>query len=99
VTGTPASTAGETIAVSDALTFETAARVLAASEPWFRPEAGPLTLDLAGATRVDSAGVALLLEWQERASRAGRPLKFVRAADQLRQIVQMSGLGEALNLG
>lgn len=99
MTGTPASTAGETIAVSDALTFETAARVLAASEPWFRPEAGPLTLDLAGATRVDSAGVALLLEWQERASRAGRPLKFVRAADQLRQIVQMSGLGEALNLG
>jgi phospholipid transport system transporter-binding protein len=99
VTGEQVSPPGETIAVRDALTFETAARVLAASEPWFRPQAGPLTLDLAGATRVDSAGVALLLEWQERAHRAGRPLKFVRAADQVRQIVQVSGLGEALNLG
>lgn len=99
MTGTQPTGAGETIAVSDALTFETVASVLAASESWFRPDAGPLTLDLAGATRVDSAGVALLLEWQERASSAGRPLKFVRAADQVRQIVQMSGLGEALRLG
>jgi len=98
VTDIQTSSTGETISVNDALTFDTVARVLAASAPWFRAGAGSLTIDLAGATRVDSAGVALLLEWQERAQRVGRELLFVRAADQLRQIVQVSGLGAALNL-
>lgn len=89
---------GEAIAVSDALTFETAPRLLLTSESWFRGDSGPLTIDLAGATRVDSAGVALLLEWQERAARAGRKLVFVHAAEQVRQIVAVSGLGKALDL-
>jgi phospholipid transport system transporter-binding protein len=98
VTGNRPSRDAEAIAISDALTFDTVARMLAASESWFRPDAGPLTIDLAGATRVDSAGVALLLEWQERAERAGRKLNFVRAAEQVHQIVQVSGLGKALDL-
>jgi len=90
--------ANETIQLSEALTFETVARLLDESASWFRPDAGSLTIDLAGAVRVDSAGVALLLEWQERAGRAGRKLIFVRAPEQMHRIVQLSGLGEALDL-
>lgn len=45
------------------------------------------TLDLSSVTRCDSAGIALLLELQRRAQRAGRKLQLIGASPQLKQLI------------
>ncbi len=43
------------------------------------PSAGPVTtIDLAGVTTADSAGLALLLEWQSRQRQRGRATHHAR---------------------
>jgi phospholipid transport system transporter-binding protein len=48
--------------------------------------------DLARITRADSAGVALLLEWQRRAKEAGIKLRFVNLPPQLQAIARVVGV-------
>ena len=52
-------------------------------------------LDLAGVTRVDSAGLALLLELK-RESKAVDGLRFLNAPAQLRQLAEFFDLTELL---
>lgn len=60
------------------------------------PAAGPVTtIDLAGVTTADSAGLALLLEWQSRQRRRGRELTMNDAPDNL---LRLAGLCEAVEL-
>lgn len=42
------------------------------------PASGAVTVDLSGVERVDSAGVALLLEWVRLASRRGLSFSYSR---------------------
>ncbi|MFP4154269.1 MAG: STAS domain-containing protein [Halothiobacillaceae bacterium] len=42
--------------------------------------------------RVDSAGLAQLIEWRARAARAGRRLEYVGLPDQARQMIRAYGL-------
>jgi phospholipid transport system transporter-binding protein len=53
------------------------------------------TIDLAGIKRVDSAGLALLLEWQASARVQGRTLSFSNAP---RDLVRLAALCEASDL-
>jgi phospholipid transport system transporter-binding protein len=58
--------------------------------------AGPVrVIDLAGVTTADSAGLALLLEWQSRQRRRGRELIMHGAPDNL---LRLAGLCEAIEL-
>jgi len=59
---------------------------------------GPLELDLSGVTRVDSAGLALLLELARRARERGRELRCVRAPEQLRRLAEFFGISSLLAL-
>lgn len=54
-------------------------------------------LDLAGVTRVDSAGLALLLELK-RESKAPGGLRFANAPAQLRELAEFFGLSDLLAL-
>ena len=60
------------------------------------PAAGPVTIiDLAQVTNADSAGLALLLEWQSRQRRRGRELTMRNAPTNL---LRLAGLCEAVEL-
>lgn len=76
---------GDTLELSGALTFATAARAFA--EGTRALAAGAQTrLDLGGVTRVDSAGLACVLGLAAAASRAGRRLGVVHWPEGLRAL-------------
>ncbi|HJR14841.1 MAG TPA: STAS domain-containing protein [Rhodanobacteraceae bacterium] len=75
----------DTLALSGALTFATAARVFADGARAL--SVGTQTrLDLGGVTRVDSAGLACVLGLAASASRAGRRLGVVHWPEGLRAL-------------
>ena len=55
-----------------------------------------VTLDLAGVTRTDSAGLALLVEWIRIARQRGKTIRFCNIPEQLMAVAQVAGLGELL---
>jgi phospholipid transport system transporter-binding protein len=57
---------------------------------------GPLMLDLAGVTRANSAGLVLLLEWQDQAQRRGRELHIRHLPTSLADIARISNCTELL---
>jgi len=60
-----------------------------------RPELAGGVVDLSGVERSDSAGLALLLEWQRRA-RGG--LRFSGIPQQLAALIRISGLSASFGL-
>jgi phospholipid transport system transporter-binding protein len=57
-----------------------------------------ICVDLKGVTRVDSAGLALLIQWLRESERAGLPISFVNVPVQLLSIARVCGLEEILSL-
>ena len=55
-------------------------------------------LDLSGVTRANSAGLALLLQWQEDARRSGANLAVRNAPAALADLAGLSNLRELLSL-
>jgi phospholipid transport system transporter-binding protein len=56
-----------------------------------------IQVDLKGVTRVDSAGLALLVEWQRESERAGKAITFIHVPEQLLAIASLCGLDEILS--
>ncbi len=69
-----------------------------ATPPWPQAADGPVTVDLAGVRRADSAGLALLLEWARAARRQGRPIHFVHTPEQLKSLARVTGVDAILAL-
>lgn len=86
--------------VSGELGFATAARLYAESAAVVgaAPAERPLVFDLEGVSRVDSAGVALLLTWLRGARERGLALELRNVPEQLRSIARVSDLDELLPL-
>ena len=60
-------------------------------------EAGKnLTIDLAKVTRVDSAGLALMIEWLRESERKNLDMTFTNVPEQLLSIARVCGLDEIL---
>jgi phospholipid transport system transporter-binding protein len=55
-----------------------------------------LRIDLAGVSRADSAGVALLIEWLREARGRGQDLRFINAPPQMMAIIRVAGLDKLL---
>ena len=85
------------VSVKGPVTFATAGELLEASRTEFSNQAA-VTISLDEVTGVDSAGLALLLEWlrQERAD--GRTVRFLGIPEKLLAIARLSGV-EALLTG
>lgn len=80
--------------VAGALTFATANELLR-STPAFDADA---IVDLSGVTAIDSAGLALLIEWYLAASRNKRVVRFSGVSTQLRALAKISDIDQLLAL-
>lgn len=90
------SDAPDTLALSGALTFATAAQVFAEGSRVLA--AGAQTrLDLGGVTRADSAGLACVLALGAAASRAGRPLRVRHWPEGLRSLAAVCDVADLLD--
>ena len=84
------------LALRGPLSFDTAPDLLATGADWVRRTGGALTIDLAEVGRIDSAGLALLVEWVNLAQ--GRTVRFANVPAQARELFRVYGLSAALEL-
>jgi phospholipid transport system transporter-binding protein len=83
--------------VSGELSFKTVPEIVPRCRELTRGE-GELCIDLAAVQRADSAGVALLVEWQREAQRQQRRIRFQNIPQQMLVIARLSGVDELLSL-
>ena len=83
------------LALSGPLVFATAGEVLAASRQLFGGSPA-ISIGLDGVTNVDSAGLALLLEWLRWGQAEGRVVRFTDLPDKLLAIARLSGVEDML---
>lgn len=88
----------DTLALSGALTFATAARAYEAATAALE-RAAQTRLDLSGLTRTDSAGLACVLALLAQASRAGRALRVANAPESLRALAEVCDTRGLLEAG
>ncbi len=62
--------------------------------PHFGQTQGEMCVNLANLREVDSAGLALLVHWCNRANASSGQLTFINAPRPLRQLAKISGLEE-----
>lgn len=84
--------------LSGEMTFDTAERILAQSEGPFEKHTR-IEVDLAGVTRADSAGLALLLEWVTWANHTVREIRFAGIPARITAIAKTTEVNELLTRG
>ena len=85
-------------ALTGEMTFETAERILLASEEPFEQHTR-IEVDLAGVTRADSAGLALLLEWITWANHTVREIRFLSMPERILAIARTTEVEQLLKRG
>lgn len=89
-------TADDQLALSGELSMVSVPDLLHCAQ-W--PEVGgEINIDLQSVGRTDSAGVALLIEWQRAASRRQQTLRFQNIPPQMLAIAHLSGVDKLLAL-
>jgi len=81
--------------VSGPLTFETVTGLYRTSTPWFSGRS-ELVVDLSGVTRIDSAGLALMVEWLRQARGSQCTLQFRNIPEQVLTLVRINGLQDVI---
>jgi phospholipid transport system transporter-binding protein len=84
--------------LSGEITFETAERILLASEEPFEQHTR-IEVDLAGVTKSDSAGLALLLEWITWANHTVREIRFLSMPERILAIARTTEVEQLLKRG
>jgi len=84
--------------LSGEMTFETAERILLESEEPFEQHTR-IEVDLAGVTRADSAGLALLLEWITWANHTVREIRFLSMPERVVAIARTTEVEQLLKRG
>ena len=78
--------------VTGQVTFQSVPQFLAHTDKWLRVGSGRVTIDMHGVTLADSAGLALMIEWQQLAHAAGREIVFTHMPEQMRDLIRVNGL-------
>lgn len=81
--------------LAGAMSFETAERILRASERLFGPHQ-KLSIDFGGVDDADSAGLALLLEWKSRARQGGTEIRYIDLPRSILAIARTAGVEHLL---
>jgi phospholipid transport system transporter-binding protein len=89
---------GEVLALKGELSFETIPAVLEESTQYAaRPDLPDrLTVDFSGVTGVDSAAVALMLDWRRMAVKRGKTLVFANLPANLLALAELYGVAELI---
>lgn len=90
----PGGTEGE-FALQGSLSIDTVPGLWSRSAGGWQ-EASALTIDLGAVERVDSAGLALLVEWTRQARENGQGIRFTNLPEQMLAIARVSGLDTIL---
>jgi phospholipid transport system transporter-binding protein len=85
---------GEILLLEGPVTLATVPGLVSAAEQHFRQGAG--VIDFAGVTEVDSAAVALALEWVRQAERASVKLRLVNVPASIQNLAKLYGVFELL---
>jgi phospholipid transport system transporter-binding protein len=81
--------------VTGPVVFETAGELLETSSELFS-DCTDMHIDLGGVTSVDSAALALLIEWLRLARQAGSTIQIEHVPEKLLAIARLSGVEEML---
>ena len=84
--------------LNGALTFKSTPGLYRETEKLFHTSAPVSSIDLSGVSSVDSAGLALLLEWKAIQNPVSRDLKFINAPPALMSLAQLCDAVELLNI-
>ena len=84
--------------VSGELIFATVTGVLAESRGLFAQTDETIEVELGEVKRVDSAGLALLIEWMRMASAQDKAIRFINLPEQMMEIAAASDLESILPL-
>ena len=84
--------------LTGALTFKSTPGLYRESENLFKGPAPILSVDLSGVTSVDSAGLALLLEWQAVQRTDSHSLHILNAPSSLMSLARLCNAIELLNI-
>ena len=87
---------GGRIKVSGEMTFASVTALLDRSREAFAQAGEMIEVDLANVERVDSAGLALLIEWMRTASAEGKTIRFFGLPEQMQAIAAASDLDSIL---
>jgi phospholipid transport system transporter-binding protein len=85
---------GEVLVIEGAVTLDTVPGLISAAEEHFRQDAH--VIDFAAVTEVDSAAVALALEWVRQAERANVALRLVNMPISMQNLAKLYGVSELL---
>ena len=88
---------GDSYRVSGELSFKTVPKFAASNKDLFI-NGNNLDVDLSGVARADSAGVALLIEWQRNAQKQNKSICFINIPSQMLAIAHLSGVDDLLSL-
>jgi len=86
------------LALGGPLVFATAGQLLDAGRSMFGGGTA-VSIDLSGVTKVDSAGLALLIEWLRMGQAEGRSVRFTALPEKLLAIARLSGVEDLLVTG
>lgn len=86
---------GDAVRLDGRLTVDEVPKVFEQRKNW-RDDGPPETIDLSGLEAADSSAVALLLEWQGWARRAGRRIRFANPPEALRTLAGLSQVDKLL---
>jgi phospholipid transport system transporter-binding protein len=89
---------GDHLSVAGQLDHRAVVEALTESRGWFKAGTAVLEVDLSGVTRSESAGIALLLEWQRLARQSGRRIEFLNPPPQLQSLLKFFDLERVLTL-
>lgn len=84
--------------LAGALTFESVAGLFGETQKLFRGPQPVTLIDLSNVTNADSAGLALLLEWQSMQRAASRQLEINNAPDSLISLARLCEADDVMNL-
>ena len=59
-------------------------------------QAGNVVIDLSGLTFIDSSGLRMILELESQSRRDGFDLSFIRGQGQVRDVLELTGVDDAL---
>ncbi|MFN3594811.1 MAG: lipid asymmetry maintenance protein MlaB [Thiobacillaceae bacterium] len=85
---------GQVLILEDDLTLEHARRLLGLGAEAITQ--GVTEVDFAGAGKVDSSALSLMLAWRRRAHAVGRRLEFRNVPDSLRSLARLYGVDALL---